>query len=224
MKIIKQSWEFMAKPNGYAILKLLEAAGRVCYKTEGKIGEDTAPEFVRKRITTGHESVIEHASVSVRIITDRGVTHEIVRHRLASYSQESTRYCDYAGGHVAFVLPVWCEDIEPGEYDEYIASAVEAENDWLNAMWNIELAYRDLREKGWSPQQARTVLPNSLKTEIIMTANVREWRHFFRLRCSPAAHPQMRALALDMLAGFAGVIPVVFDDIYLDTIDQPKGE
>jgi len=209
MKVIKQSWEFMAKPDGDSILKLLEAAGRVCYKTEGKIGKGTAPEFVRKRITTGHESVIEHASVSVRIITDRGVTHEAVRHRLASYSQESTRYCNYSkdqfGGEITVILPVWLYE------DECLLSGPGLQ--WANAMADVEARYFALLDAGWSPQQARTVLPNSLKTEIIMTCNIREWRHFFRLRCSPAAHPQMRSLSLDMLGGFKNAIPVLFEDI-----------
>jgi thymidylate synthase (FAD) len=216
MKIIKQSWEFMAYPDGEAILKLLEAAGRVCYKTEGKIGDGTAAEFIRKRIKTGHESVIEHANVSVRIISDRGVTHELVRHRLASYSQESTRYCNYSkdsfDNEIAVILPVWLYDV----YDEG-ATQDEAERRgyfaWLNAMWDAQEYYMQLLKLGWSPQEARDVLPNGLKTEIIMTCNIREWRHFFKMRTSPAAHPQMKALAAAMLSGFKEAIPVLFEDI-----------
>ena len=128
----------------------------------------------------GHESVLEHASATARFICDRGVTHEIVRHRIASYSQESTRYCDYEGGHVAFVIPPWV-DVEPGECDFSEIRDI-AGMEWFNHMLDAEQAYKTLREGGWRPEQARSVLPNSLKTEIVMTANLREWRHFFKLR------------------------------------------
>ncbi len=199
MKIIEQSWEFLNKPDAEQALRLIEAAGRVCYKTEGKMGPGTAPDFIRKRIATGHHSVIEHVSITVRIITDRGVTHEIVRHRLASYSQESTRYCNY-GEHkmgIKFILPV---DFELDDED-------------LAMLRMIENHYNRCLEKGRTPQQARYFLPNGLKTEIIMTCNVREWRHFFTLRPAPAAHAQMRALASSMLAGFKEAIPVLFEDL-----------
>ncbi len=225
MKIIRQSWEFMSMPDGDQILKLIESAGRVCYKTEGKMGDGTAPEFIRKRIDTGHESVIEHASVSVRIITDRGVTHEIVRHRLASYSQESTRYCNYGVGDrgITVILPIWmyqCE-IEEGEYwlteDKRLATIMSQNGTgyryWVMAMFQAEQLYNTLLQHDWSPQEARSVLPNSLKTELVMTANIREWRHFFSLRCSEAAHPQMQALARSMLKGFKDAVPVLFDDM-----------
>lgn len=185
--------------DGARILESIERYGRTCYKSEAKITDGSAREFVRKIIASGHESVIEHEKVTVRIICDRGVSHEIVRHRIASYSQESTRYCDYGrAGEIQVIEP-------PG---------LGLHRDrWLWAMQCCEEAYRRLREDGVPPQIARSVLPNSLKTEIVCTMNLREWRHFFRLRTSPAAHPQMRETAIPLLREFQRLIPVVFDDI-----------
>jgi thymidylate synthase (FAD) len=203
MQIIKPSFKIEDEINGDAMLRRIEGAGRTCYKSEAKITPDSARGFVRKIIASGHESVLEHEKITVRIICDRGVSHEIVRHRLASYSQESTRYCNYGkpGRSVAFIVPCfWSEDS-----DQFAM--------WRNAMMCAEDYYLGLIARGASPQQARSVLPNSLKTEIVMTANLREWRHFFRLRTSKAAHPQMREIAVPMLAEFKRLIPVVFDDI-----------
>lgn len=194
-------------------LGLIEQAGRTCYKSEEKMTSESAPAFAAMILKRGHESVLEHAVATVRFICDRGVSHEIVRHRLASYSQESTRYCDYEGGHVAFVIPPWV-DVEPGEYDRgRYAGAATVDNEWFNAMKDAEDSYRALRAGGWRPEQARSVLPNSLKTEIVMTANLREWRHFFKLRTAPAAHPQMREVATPLLVEMAGKVPVLFDDL-----------
>jgi thymidylate synthase (FAD) len=217
MKIIKQSWEFLREPNGEEILKIIEESGRTCYKSEEKITEDSARKFVNGIIKSGHHSVLEHYNVSARIITDRGVTHEIVRHRLVSYSQESTRYCNYSqdkfGKEITIILPVWFYDIKD---EQYLA--------WKECCKHCESSYFILLTLGQTPQQARTVLPNSLKTEIVMTCNLREWRHFFTLRTSKAAHPQMRELATSMLEGFKEKIPVLFDDILYgkvvnDTLD-----
>jgi thymidylate synthase (FAD) len=197
-------------------LQLIEYAGRTCYKSEDKISQISAPEFAKMILKRGHESVIEHASATVRFVCDRGVSHEIVRHRLASYSQESTRYCDYEGGHVAFVLPPWV-GLVAGEYSGDNVPLKEIQTDqnmyWFAAMRDAEAAYQNLRNIGWRPEQARSVLPNSLKTEIVMTANLREWRHFFRLRTAAAAHPQMREVACPLLAKFRQFMPVVFDDV-----------
>jgi thymidylate synthase (FAD) len=181
-------------------LELIEEAGRTCYKSEDKITKESAPIFAAAILKRQHDSVIEHASATVRFVCDRGVSHEIVRHRLASYSQESTRYCDYRG-EVAFVIPPWCKE---GEY------GFKA---WSEAMEAAEAYYKYLRSFGWKPEQARAVLPNSLKTEVVMTANLREWRHFFRLRTALAAHPQMREVAVPLLRDMKGRIPIVFDDI-----------
>jgi thymidylate synthase (FAD) len=165
--------------------------------------------------------VIEHPVATVKFITDRGVTHELVRHRLASYSQESTRYCNYGGDHIQFIRPIW-SDIKLGIYtapervfyDIRLDTSINtAEKIWVRGMLWAEAEYKVLLEEGWRPEQARSVLPNSLKTEIVMTANLREWRHVFKLRCSKAAHPQIRELTLSCLDGFKQEIPILFDDL-----------
>lgn len=199
MRIINQFWEFLNPPA--QPLQHIEAAGRTCYKSEEKITPDSAADFVRRILERGHESVIEHANATVRFVTNRGVTHELVRHRLAAYSQESTRYVRYTGD-MEFIRPVW------------ITENTQQALIWDTAMRTAEAYYLKLLDMGWQPQQAREVLPNSLKTEIVVTANLREWRHIFRMRTSSAAHPQMRALMRDCLAGFKNALPaVIFDDI-----------
>jgi thymidylate synthase (FAD) len=164
-------------------------------------------------IEKGHESVIEHFSISVRFIVDRGVSHELVRHRLCLFSQESTRYCNYKGG-VTFIIPPWV-NIEPGEYkfDSELKIKSLSSIRWAQALWDAEDSYLRLLTDGWTPQQARSVLPNSLKTEIVCTANIREWRHILKLRTSPAAHPQFLEIAKPLLQEFKNKIPVLFDDL-----------
>lgn len=207
MILVKPSFEIMfITPDP---LQMIEQAGRTCYKSESDITEDSAKKFVRARIKQGHESVIEHASMTVRIICDRGVTHEIVRHRLCGYSQESTRYCNYKGG-VTFVIPPWV-DIEPGEYN-FNHMVTDESYYWMKSMLWAEAAYIKLLSGDWTPQQARSVLPNSLKTEIVWTANFREWRHIFKLRCSLAAHPQMQEIMIPLREEMKMKVPVVFDD------------
>jgi len=197
------------------LLRNLERIGRVCYKSEEKITEESAKAFIAMLIQRGHESVIEHAIITVRFICDRGVSHELVRHRLASFSQESTRYCNYKGG-VEFIIPEWVA-IAPGNYEgkDYYKTISEdtANLIWFCSMLNAENDYKALLEKGWIPQQARSVLPNSTKTEIVISANLREWRTIFKQRTSNAAHPQMRELMCPLLDDLKTQIPVVFDDI-----------
>ena len=206
MQIIKPSVEFITPIDGDAILTHIEKCGRVCYKSEAKISSGSAKKFCQDLIKRGHEAVLEHYSFTVKFICDRGVTHELVRHRLASYCQESTRYCNYGKGQFGAEITV----IEP----LYLAKDTPAYDTWKNACEAAEKAYFDLLDLGLTPQEARAVLPNSLKAEIYMTANVREWRHFFRLRCAPAAHPQMREVATQLLQMCREKIPVVFDDVY----------
>lgn len=209
MKLVKPSHKILfVQPSP---LQLIEAAGRTCYKSEDKITDGSAEKFVKMVVKRGHHSVIEHANITVRFICDRGVTHEIVRHRLAAYSQESTRYCNYKGG-VTFVIPPWI-NIKEGEYDFKYKFETGADNIWGRNLLHLETAYIQLLNNDWSPQQARSVLPNSLKTEIVMTANVREWRHVMKLRTSKAAHPQMRELMLPLLVEFKSRIPVIFDEL-----------
>ena len=218
MILIKPSFEILTNIKPLDILQRIEAAGRTCYKSEDKITSDTAGPFVRRIIKSGHESVLEHESISVRFIVDRGVTHELVRHRLCAFSQESTRYCNYKGG-VTFIIPPWLE-IEPREYSFYEILNMPKENFDEDAMlWTAHMAasettYLQLLKHGWSPQHARSVLPNSLKTEIVMTANMREWRHILKLRCDKAAHPQMREIMIPLRDELIRVLPEVFSDVH----------
>lgn len=229
MKLIKPSIKIETPLDGEEILKKIELFGRVCYKSEDKIDSESSIKFIKSILKRGHESVIEHIAISVRIICDRGVSHEIVRHRLASYSQESTRYCNYLG-EITFIIPPWVSFPE-GEYrgmnditkklksqgmnsdSWYIEQQENDSVDWFSSLEWCSFHYNRLIELGWTPQQARSVLPNSLKTELIMTCNLREWRHFLKLRTSPKAHPQMREVALMILMEFQKKIPVIFDDI-----------
>ena len=190
--------------NGEAILQSIEKIGRVCYKSEDKITTESAAKFIRAILRRGHESVVEHISISFRVICDRGVTHEIVRHRIASYSQESTRYCNYSGSKFGNELTF----IRPCFFDE----GSVAYSLWLESMAHAEKTYLQLIASGAEPQQARSVLPNSLKTELVMTMNLREWRHFIRLRTAKASHPQMREIANIILAILKENIPVIFDE------------
>lgn len=205
MQAIKAYTQIYGDIDGQEILNKIERCGRVCYKSESKIEEGSAAKFVAAIIKQGHETVLEHASVTVKFVVDRGVSHEIVRHRIASYCQESQRYCNYSkddfGSEITFIIP---------EYIEYKSSAW---NMWKTAMSEAENSYFELLNYGLTPQEARAVLPNSTKTELIMTANLREWRTFFKLRCDKAAHPQMREVTIPLLKDFQELIPVVFDDI-----------
>lgn len=203
MKIITPGFEIMTPIDGEAILKHIEQCGRVCCKSEDRITEAGAANFVRLIMNRKHEAVLEHFSITIKFVCDRGVSHEIVRHRLASYCQESTRYCNYSkgkfGGEITVVRPV------------YLDPDTCAYRAWESACKAAEKAYFELLDWGCSPQEARAVLPNSLKTEVVMTANLREWQHFFRLRCSSAAHPQMREVAAPALEALRAKIPVIFD-------------
>ena len=224
MKIIEPSVHLEDKIDGQAILKKIERIGRTCYKSEGNITEDSAERFIKSIIARGHESVLEHVSISVRVICDRGVTHEIVRHRVASYSQESTRYCNYSndkfGNELTFIMPSWfksnIEDLNNYANDKNNFNKIYSSGEWawIDSLRAVEINYFTLLECcNWTPEQARSILPNSLKTEIVMTMNLREWRHFFKLRCAKASHPDMRKVAYMILDEFKSKIPVVFDDI-----------
>ena len=197
----------MARPSS----STLSAVAGCATKSEDKITDTSAQTFVGSIIKRGHEAVLEHASVTVKFVVDRGVSHEIVRHRLAAYCQESTRYCNYSkdgfGGQVTFIQP------------NFLDRGTRGWELWVLACEQAEKAYFDLLNWGCSPQEARAVLPNSLKTEVVMTANLREWRHFFKLRTAPAAHPQMREVTIPLLRRMQELIPVVFDDIKLPAKD-----
>ena len=205
MKIVKAEAFMLDNTDGEKILKKLEACGRTCYKSTPTDDPLGSAKLVRMLIRRGHESVLEHVSVTCKFICNRGVSHEIVRHRLASYSQESTRYCNYRswmhGGEITVIDPKALE-LDDRQTDI-----------WLRACMDAERRYFDMLEAGCTPEMARDVLPNALKTEVVMTANLREWRHFFRLRCAQASHPQMREVANLLFKRMRDKIPGVFEDI-----------
>ena len=204
MKVVKADAIIMDPIDGQEILKKIETCGRVCYKSEDKMTDESSARFIASIIRRGHESVLEHYSISVRFICDRGISHEIVRHRIASFSQESTRYCNYSNDKFGKEINVI--DPEFGDNEE-------AYKIWYKACEDAEKAYFDLLDAGCTPQYARAVLPTCLKTELVMTCNIREWRHFLKLRCEIDSHPQVRKIASILLEKFKTNIPVLFDDI-----------
>ena len=208
MNIIEPKYEILTNYTPEAVYRQIETAGRTCYKSESKITADSARKFVAGIVKHGHEAMLEHAQLSVRFTVDRGVSHEIVRHRVASYAQESTRYCNYSkkqfGGEITVIKPTFFEE------------GTESYEVWKKSCEEAEKAYFRLLEIGALPEEARTVLPNSLKTEIVMTANMREWRHFLSLRAAGTTgtpHPQMREVAMPMLMELAEKLPEIFGDI-----------
>lgn len=205
MQVVSAGYEILDTLNGEEILKKIERVARVCYKSEDKITDGSAEKMVKALIKRGHEAMLEHFSFSVKFIVDRGVSHELVRHRVASFAQESTRYCNYGHeGEITVIKP------------PYLSDCGEDYNIWRKACMVAEKQYLDMLAYGFSPQEARAVLPNSLKTEVVMTANLREWRHFFSLRaCGTTGkpHPQMLEVTVPLLKEIKSLIPVVFDDL-----------
>jgi thymidylate synthase (FAD) len=208
VKIETASFELM--PCYYEMLKTkplekLERIGHICYKSTKEVTRESAEKFIRQLIARGHESVLEHVSFSVKFICDRGVSHEMVRHRIASFTQESTRYANYSkgrfGSEITVIDPLFFEADSP----EYKL--------WCESCEHAETAYMDLLERGCTPQEARSVLPNSLKTEIVVTANLREWRKILGLRCAGDAHPQIREIMCPLCDQLKLDMPGVFDDI-----------
>ncbi len=209
MKIIKPTFFIEQELDEDKILKNIERAGRTCYKSENLIDNDSSKRFVLNIIKRGHESVIEHEKITVRIICDRGVTHEIVRHRIASYSQESTRYCNYCNDKFGKELTF----IEPCFFSSNSEEDVKNKKIWLDTMAMIEQNYNMLIENGAKPEEARAILPNSLKTEIVVTMNLRSWRHFLKLRTDKSAHPQIREISNMILKEFKEKLPTIFGDL-----------
>lgn len=205
MRVIKAHAKIEFAPPTDELLAHLERCGRTCYKSEDRITKDSAERFIKGIVRSGHESVLEHVSVTVRFVVDRGVSHELVRHRIASFSQESTRYCNYGKtGEITFIKPIdLCKNVKA--YDEWMYSCLQAEEAYLNML-----------KEGCPPEIARAVLPNSVKAEVVMTANLREWRHFFKLRAlgtNGKPHPQMLEVTIPLLEEFKKRIPAVFDDL-----------
>ena len=221
MNIIRAGFEILTpiSHDGIDEMKHIERIGRVCYKSEDRITEDgeSAKKFVKMLIDRGHEAMIEHSSLSVRFTVDRGVSHELVRHRIASFAQESTRYVNYSldrYGNEINVIHIEkgiTLDKKMNNMDANTIAAVIEE--WERAMEDAEKHYMKMIDLGATPQIARSVLPSSTKTELIITANYREWRAFFKLRISAAAHPQMREITMPLLDELKNRLPVIFDDI-----------
>lgn len=200
MKIIRPSFKIEDQVDGMEVLRKIEKAGRTCYKSEDKITDESCMAFVKKIIASGHHSVLEHEKVTVRVVCDRSTSHQGVRHRIATFSQESQRFCNYSkdgfGNEITFVQPDFT-----------------LEEDDLDLLLAIESHYFKKISQGKKPQQARFFLPNGTKTEFVVTMNLRSWRHFFELRTSPKADTQIQEIAKGLLSEFKRLIPVVFDDI-----------
>ncbi|MGC8851619.1 MAG: FAD-dependent thymidylate synthase [Minisyncoccia bacterium] len=202
IQVIKPKVILETKISGKEILKTIEKFGRISHKSENRITSYSYKEFIKKLLSWGHESVLEHVSLSVRFICDRGVTHELVRHRLAAYTQESTRYCNYSG-KIQFIEPLFYKKGSQ-KYKIWYQNCKEAAKN-----------YNQLIQLGSTPEEARSVLPNSLKTEIVATFNIREWRHVFEMRTQKAAHPQIREVMIPLLKKFKKQIPLLFDDFII---------
>ncbi len=221
MNIIKANYKILTNISENAIneLKHIECIGRVCYKSEDKITEDgeSAKKFVKMLINRGHEAMIEHSNLSIKFTVDRGVSHELVRHRIASFAQESTRYVNYASEKFGNEINII--DIHDGIELDTKMKDLSADiifmiiDEWLKAMKDAEYHYIKMIELGATPQIARSVLPNSTKTEITISTNYREWRAFFKLRTPVSAHPQMREITIPLLKELKSKIPIIFDDI-----------
>ena len=217
MKVVKPNYEILDNfsENGVQELRFIEQIARVCYKSETKTTNDSARKMIANLIKRGHLAMLEHLKFSVKFTVDRGVSHEIVRHRIASFAQESTRYCNYAGDKFGKSISVI--DIATGfKYDLSDDNDWKKYEAWTNAMVNAEKSYFEMIELGATPEEARSVLPNSLKTEIVVTMNLREWRHFFNLRASGTTgkpHPQIKEVAESLLKDIKTKLPVFFDDI-----------
>lgn len=219
IKFIKPSYEIdMLGQTGIEKLKHIEKVARLCYKTEDRITEDSYEKLIKLLVDKGHGAMLEHASFAVKFICSRDFTHELVRHRIPSFAQESQRYVGY-GNAIEFIIPSWC-NIEPHEVefgDNWVDDgATFAANNhdidiWRGAMFNSALDYQRLLNLGWRPEQARSVLPNATKTEIWINTNLREFLHIFELRASMAAAPAMRELMLPLLSEIKNKIPIVFD-------------
>ena len=205
VKIVEQSYEIMTPIDGEAILKHLELCARNCYKSEGLITEDSAHKMIKKLVELKHEAMIEHFAITVKFTTDLSFYKDVTRHRIASFAIESTRYCMYAkekfGNEVTVIKPCNILDGTP-EYAE-----------WLQCMKDIERAYLAMADLGCKPDQCRMLLPHSVKADVILTANLREWRHIFKLRADKAAHPGIQVLMKALLKDFSSKIPVLFDDL-----------
>lgn len=218
MKIIEPSYEILTDIDENLILKKIELSGRTCYKSEDKITDDatSATKLVSQLIKNGHGAMLEFSDIVVKFIHSRGFSHEMVRHRMCSFAQESTRYCNYSnekfGNELTFINPYWMTE----EYLDKLPYSGGAKLSWQNTMEKIEKEYFSLLDCGLQPQAARGILPNDLKTEIVVKANIREWRHIFGLRAATPAHPDMRRVMIPLLEEFQKRMPILFTDCLLN--------
>ena len=227
MRWINSRVELVEPINASAILKKIEKACRTCYQSLDLIQEGSAEKLIRSCIMRGHESILEHGNITYRVVCDRGVLTQWTRHRIASYSVESTRYCNYNkgkfGSELTFIYPYWHKDLPPineFRYDE-LTKDQQTKLDWWSTLnsscRDIEMHYKMLIENGAPPDVARAILPNCLKTEIVCTMNIRELRNFFKLRTSPAAHGDIRKLAIELLQILRDSgLSVLFEDIEVE--------
>lgn len=228
MKLIKPSVEILDELHGDTILKILERVARTCYKSEDKITDntDSAKRLLKTILTNRHASILEFVNVTVKFTCSIGCAREITRHRIGSYSQESTRYCNYTqdkfSNQLTFIIPEWA-DLEEGEYHSMEVSEINDDKEYIftRACLAADGAYTALIDGKCKPEQAREVLPLCTKTEINVQYNLREWMHFFELRCSNHAHPEIRNLAKTVLKEFHNKIPLIFDELYERYIEQP---
>ena len=216
MEVVKQSHEILNTIDWDNVLLQLELPIRKCYNSEHRIKEGSAEKLIRTVISNKHVSTLEHFSFSVNFITNRGVTHELVRHRMASYSQVSTRYVNYGGRDMQYILPVWMDDTYLGHYSDKPLVATDIttpEGIWIESCMKSESAYKELLRMDSKPEQAREVLNNSLQTDITMTTTVRDWIHLLGLRCDKTAHPQIRSLMRGLHSELVDTCPVLFDSV-----------
>lgn len=222
MKVIDPSVVVSLQTDPRFIMQTIEQAGRTCYKSEDKTNETSHVAFIERLVRRGHEAMLEHGHATAHFRIDRGVSHELVRHRLASFAQESTRYCNYQDKDIEFVRPVFYRDLDYDTSDELregtkhraMTDQEHRLHNWFKVCEATEQAYKDNLAMGASPQEARAVLPNSLATDIVVTANLREWRTVLKLRCAKDAHPDMRYVMLKLLSDMYKLFPLVFEDIY----------
>lgn len=221
MRLIKPKVEVLDRFKRQQVIGRIATVARTCYKSEDLRTADKDALLVKRLIESKHEAMLEFIDITVKFTCDRGVSHELVRHRLASFAQESTRYCNYSkdkfGNELTFIIPSWLnwneQTIHDGDFKKSGSGSIDSQI-FIHSLLKAENDYMSLIHEGWTAQQARMILPMSIKTEINMKCNLREWRHFLNLRCSQAAHPDIRVLALDLLKQFHDRIPIIFDDLY----------
>lgn len=226
MKIV-EPWIEVENFDGKKIMKNIERACRTCYRSENLIDEESYKRLLRNCLNRGHESILEHEKITIRMVCDIGVYKDLTRHRFGSFSIESTRYCNYNkdkfGNEIKFIEPVFYTDSwKLANYEGAAMTTEELKSSiWYNCMEEIEDSYNYMGELECTPDEMRMLLPHSTAAEVTMTANIREWRHILSLRCVKMTHPAIRQLLIPLLLYFKQEMPELFDNIDYDT-DFPK--